>query len=304
VRSEIARSVNAELSPPPRLHSCVMPVIDDDGSSLETLVERFRRTATFASRHLRLDPQDQLLLACAKALVISGDLAASALYSGGVPNFTAVASSLGNRLSEVDAGGIAAESLGSRSPRQFQESVARAPHNVTIVVAGCGNGKTTAAYMWACRWSVGKKLFFTYPTTGTASAGFEEYLLPQTSLQRTLMHSRAIVDLEAMGYSPEDDRDDAVLKAESLKAWGQQVIACTADVVLGLIQNQRRSLFSFPAIACGAFIFDEIHSYDRRLFGALLRFMRTFPRAPMLLMSASIPPARLAALREACGQTV
>src|SRR4029079_18192351 len=59
--------------------------------------------------------------------------------------------------------------------------------------------------------------------------------------------------------------------------------------------------FSFPAMRAGEFVFDEIHSYDARLFGALLRFLRTFPGAPVLLMSASIPPSRMVALRDVLG---
>ena len=155
--------------------------------------------------------------------------------------------------------------------------------------------------MWAKRWAHGKKLFFAYPTTGTASAGFEDYLLAQTRLARTLIHGRAWVDLQRMLESPEDVEGEESVRLESLWAWNQQVIACTVDTVLGLVQNQRRPLFSFPAIACGAFVFDEIHSYDHRLFRELLIFLRTFPGAPVLLMSASIPPRRLTALCEVLG---
>src|SRR5262249_41607866 len=54
--------------------------------------------------------------------------------------------------------------------------------------------------------------------------------------------------------------------------------------------------------ACAAFVFDEVHNYDRRLFGELLTFLRMFPGAPVLLMSASIPPARLDALRRTLGK--
>ena len=79
-------------------------------------------------------------------------------------------------------------------------------------------------------------------------------------------------------------------------------MACTVDTVLGLIQNQRRPLYAFPAIACGVFVFDEVHSYDRQLFGELLRFLEVFRGVPVLIMSASIPPARLDALRRVLGR--
>jgi CRISPR-associated endonuclease/helicase Cas3 len=68
--------------------------------------------------------------------------------------------------------------------------------------------------------------------------------------------------------------------------------------VLGLVQNNKRGLFAWPALAQSAFVFDEIHAYDDRLFGALLRFLRDLPGLPALLMTASLPKAREAALRE------
>jgi CRISPR-associated endonuclease/helicase Cas3 len=144
-------------------------------------------------------------------------------------------------------------------------------------------------------------LWFTYPTTGTASAGYQGYLYDHPDLLSALLHGRAEVDLQAMREGGEDDRNEESLRLESLRAWGQQAIACTVDTVLGLLQNQRRPLFSFPAIASGAFVFDEIHSYDGRLFGSLLRFLRMFPGVPVLLMSASISPGRMAALRDVLG---
>src|SRR5207244_13400534 len=51
-----------------------------------------------------------------------------------------------------------------------------------------------------------------------------------------------------------------------------------------------------------AVVFDEIHAYDDRLFGALLRFLRDLPGLPMLLMTASLPAAREEALRFVLGK--
>jgi CRISPR-associated endonuclease/helicase Cas3 len=65
-----------------------------------------------------------------------------------------------------------------------------------------------------------------------------------------------------------------------------------------LVQNNRRGLFAWPALAQSAFVFDEIHAYDDRLFGALLRFLGDLPGLPALLMTASLPKAREEALRE------
>src|SRR5439155_18622627 len=91
---------------------------------------------------------------------------------------------------------------------------------------------------------------------------------------------------------------DAAARLDALRAWKTPVVACSVDTVLGLVQNNRRGLFGWPALAQAAFVFDEIHAYDDRLFGALLRFLRDLPGLPVLLMTASLPTARLTALQQ------
>ena len=274
---------------------------DETPSGLEAAVRGFANASFRAWKRLGRRPEFRRKVAILKALLIAADVAGSAIPATEKPLCQYVRDSLSLRLQPSDLQAVVDDNLKGRKPRRFQSAVACSPRPITIVTAGCGNGKTTAAYLWAKKWAKSRKLFFAYPTTGTASAGFEDYLFAQTQLERDLMHSRAEVDLEAMAESPDIPPLERAQRLESVRAWGQQAIACTVDSVLGLIQNQRRPLFAFPAIACGAFVFDEIHSYDRRLFSELLRFLETFPGIPVLIMSASIPPNRLAALRKTAG---
>lgn len=161
--------------------------------------------------------------------------------------------------------------------------------------AGCGTGKTVAAYLWAARQAAGRKLFFCYPTTGTATEGFIGYV-PPDEIEAALIHSRAEADLEDILGNGDDAPAQRARDLAALSAWQAPVAVCTADTVLGLIQNGRRSLFSFPSLANGAFVFDEIHQYDDRLFAALLRFLAAFQGAPVLLMTASLQEQRRQAL--------
>ncbi len=252
----------------------------------------------------RLDEDNKLLLAYAKALVIAADVAGSALWTTDFE--PAVRQSLQKTASgtelEAIVGGIRNKNPNFIALRPFQEQTAKTL-SPAILIAACGGGKTVAAYEWAKQYE-GRKLFFCYPTTGTASAGFADYLFAQSELERDLIHSRAEVDIEHMTKNGRegDEERESLLKVESLRAWGQQVIACTADTVLGLVQNNRRALFSFPAIIKAAIVFDEVHSYDVKLFGALVRFLWAFPQIPVLLMSASLPKSRLDALHEALGE--
>ena len=287
----------------PELQDVIIPLaeVDDlDAQNLKTIVEDY----VYDSSNLvvQLSADEKVSLALAKAVLIAADVAGSALTAETTEPLRWIEGALQQYLVPENLEKIIQDKLGGGDLRDFQESVARSLAPVTLTIAGCGTGKTLAAYAWAMRHAAGKKLFFCYPTTGTASSGFEDYLVAQSSLERALIHGRAQVDIERILRSDEEDLWEENQRLESLKAWPQQVIACTVDTVLGLMQNQRRSLFSFPAIASGAFVFDEIHNYDAKLFGALIRFLRTFTESPVLLMSASIPENRLNFLRATLGE--
>ena len=275
---------------------------DEDWALSSVVDEYVDRSDSISSN---LSEEESYILAHAKAVLIASDVAGSALWHE-VPNsHDWITHALSSVLATEEIQRVIDVCLKGDELRSFQRTVAASIHPVTLTIAGCGNGKTLAAYCWAKRNATGRKLFFCYPTTGTASAGFEDYLLAQTDLERALIHGRSAVDMERMEEILRGDDDDLLeenQRLESLKAWSQKVVACTVDSVLGLVQNQRRALFSFPALARSAFVFDEIHNYDGKLFGALLTFLSVYADAPVLLMSASIPNSRLAELRKKLGE--
>jgi CRISPR-associated endonuclease/helicase Cas3 len=298
---ELLRDAAASLGNvvnPPYIPDKHFDTADEEEDGLQERISRFVEKSCRAWNTLRRNPEVRRRTALLKALLIASDVAGSALTADEQKPTSWVPRELGRRITSEALEQIIAKGTKHKGPLPFQTTVGNSDKLATIVIAGCGNGKTTAAYLWAQRHAAGRKLWFTYPTTGTASAGYQGYLYDHPDLLSDLIHGRAEVDLQAMRGTAEDNADDESLRLESLRAWSQQAIVCTVDTVLGLLQNQRRPLFSFPAIAAGAFVFDEIHSYDARLFGALLRFLELFPGAPVLLMSASIPPSRMAALRE------
>lgn len=240
-------------------------------------------------------------VAVVKALLIAADVAGSALVGEEESCVEWIQRALATGLTKANIETVISARMGGNALRPFQLEIGASSHPATVVIAGCGNGKTAAAYLWAQRWAIGRKLFFAYPTTGTASAGFSDYVWGHEELASALVHSRASVDIRELQGSPEEEAGENASRLESLQIWDRQAIVCTVDTVLGLMENHRRPLFSFPAIVNGAIVFDEIHSYDDSLFAALLRFLETFPGLPVLLMSASIPPPRLAALRSVLG---
>ncbi|MCZ8161569.1 MAG: CRISPR-associated helicase Cas3', partial [Microcystis sp. LE19-196.1B] len=129
--------------------------------------------------------------------------------------------------------------------------------------------------------------------------GFIDYV--HDRVDSVLLHSRSDVDLAHLMST--GDEDDTATKLESFKTWGTKVSVCTVDTVLGLLQCNRRPMYCFPAIAQAAFVFDEVHCYDNRLFGGLLRFLEVV-KAPVLLMSASFLPWQLEAIQKAVGESM
>lgn len=239
-----------------------------------------------------------VLLALAKALVLAADVAGSALPQ----NHTStgwIGHSLANRPDRARLEAVTRARLGLKQLRPFQHRVADSAAPITLVQAGCGTGKTAAAYQWAaCQWP-GRQLWITYPTTGTATEGFRDYAHNpdlKIDLAARLEHGRADVDLELLGLRDGDEGSRDQDRLDAIRAWGEEVVVCTVDTVLGIIQNQRKGLYAWPGLARSAIVFDEIHAYDDALFGALLRFLESLPGIPALLMTASLPKARLEAL--------
>lgn len=249
---------------------------------------------------------DAVLLAVIKALLIAGDTIGSASAQVPIDIYAWIQHELGATLTEADLQNVIDARRSGFPLRQFQIDLKEKSTRVTMARAGCGTGKTLGAYNWAQKHAIGRKLFFCYPTTGTSTEGFLDYV--QDEVESVLLHSRSAVDLELARTGEEVDNGDETVnetdqKLSSFKAWGAKVSVCTVDTVLGLLQCNRRPMYCFPAIANAAFVFDEVHCYDDALFGALLRFLKVV-KAPILLMSASFLPAQVEAIRAAVGEPV
>lgn len=283
------------ISAPPALSTLRLDYLHDE-RPLEQLRDWLIHGAPDPAGH-----EQRRFVAVVKALLVAADAAGSAIPRKKMQPDSWIIEMLARTCSESDLRGIVNTGI---QPRAFQLSVARSSERVTFVKAGCGTGKTIAAYLWAAEHAAGRKLFFCYPTTGTASEGFRDYLITtDMATAGRLIHSRSAVDIERMLPADVDDSVTLAAKFESLASWDAQIIVCTADTVLGLIQNNYRPLCAFPALVNAAFVFDEVHQYDDRLFGALLRFLDAFRGVPVLLMTASLPSSRLTAIEQTLADT-
>jgi CRISPR-associated endonuclease/helicase Cas3 len=283
---------------PPTIPNVTRNLVGADNIFAE-LAGWFRRSQQTWDR-LKRTP-DGRLVAAAKNALIAADMAGSVLPREEPNNphlWDWITKSFAEKPRPEELQVVVDHRLNGGTPREFQNAVRDSSEPVTFVKAGCGTGKTLAAYMWAAKNHPIRRLYFCYPTTGTATEGFKDYLF-EPDVNADLFHSRRDVDFEIILTTGRDTTaSETVDRLASLDAWSTPIVACTVDTVLGLVQNNRRGLFAWPALAQSAFVFDEIHAYDDRLFGALLRFLRDLPGLPVLLMTASLPQPREEALRE------
>lgn len=286
-----------DMASPPTLEESSFGAHDADLEGLcLASVQRLRARLTEAPRDYRV------FVALVRSMVIAADVTASMLARrGDVDPGSWVSETLRATASSQDLESVVARRLAGHVVRPFQLAVSSSTAPVTLVRAGCGTGKTAGAYLWAARQGAGRKIFVCYPTTGTATEGFADYVR-DGDLGASLIHSRAQVDLDLLVNGPEPPVEAARQWADTSSAvtmWGSAVAVVTADTVLGLLQNYRTPLFAFPALANAAFIFDEIHQYDIRMFATLCRFIEEAREAPSLLMTASLPTDRRQQLERA-----
>ncbi len=283
------------LGPPPNL--------ENKEYSLLTRGD-LRRTLFALQRELdvNLTETEKLLIATVKATTMAADLAGSALPSKTDSISEWMNLRLDRTLGVEQIQQIAEGRLDGYKPILFQRQAQETSENTVLIEAGCGSGKTVAAYLWASHRAAGKRLFFCYPTTCTASEGFAGYL-HDPEFDALLVHSRAQIDYRLLDNMPEPTHEETDLRQsrlEALETWPFPAVVCTAHTVLGLLENVRRGIYAWPSLARAAFVFDEIHAFSDRLFSYLLRFLHAFRGSPVLLMTATLPPSRRSALQRCC----
>jgi CRISPR-associated endonuclease/helicase Cas3 len=282
-----------DLMPPPKLKD--LRIKRRDVNNLDYL---------FKNYHLDdYNLVEKVLIASVKSCLMASDLSGSALPRVGVDPEEWLQERLFRALSKENLLKVVDNRLRGQSPLQFQQEARDSDSNTIILEAGCGSGKTAAAYYWASSHADGKRLFFCYPTTGTASEGFSGYLSHRDDFDATLIHSRARIDYRLLSNMPNHSHEENELRLsglEALETWPIPAVVCTAHTVLGLLENVRRGLYAWPSLVQSVFVFDEIHSFSERLFDYLLVFLRIFVNTPVLLMTATLPQKSRELLEKAC----
>ncbi|MFN2493680.1 MAG: CRISPR-associated endonuclease Cas3'', partial [Pyrinomonadaceae bacterium] len=173
-----------------------------------------------------------------------------------------------------------------------------------LLLASCGSGKTLAAWRWAKAQarthSIGRVIFL-YPTRGTATEGFRDYVGWAPEAEAALVTGTSRYELEEMRKNPPDESDATFNKNYrnqdderlfALAWWSRRFFSATVDQFLGFMEHGYSSLCLLPVLADSLLIVDEVHSYDRKMFEALMNFLKTFD-LPVLCMTATLTNRRV-----------
>jgi CRISPR-associated endonuclease/helicase Cas3 len=181
--------------------------------------------------------------------------------------------------------------------RSFQTQMAE-QSSQALLLAACGTGKTLGAWMWAeaqaKKYNIGKVIFL-YPTRGTATEGFRDYVGWAPETDAALVTGTARYELEAMQENPSDATGDKDFQADerlySLGFWSRRYFSATVDQFLSFMEHSYSSLCLLPVLADSAVIIDEVHSFDQKMFDILISFLKHFD-VPVLCMTATLPTGR------------
>lgn len=278
-----------------------------------------RQHAKALGRAIRNDDARRSLLLAVKAGVIVADTVASGLFRVGgdmrawieqvvhLPRLAA--EDIASKIIEPRVGQISGHTGAPFQFHRFQE-LAAAQGRRALLLAGCGAGKTLAAWCWAetqARNEPIGRVIFLYPTRGTATEGFRDYVGWAPSAEAALLHGTARYELEAMRENPPESLkgrqvvpDEREARLYALDHWPRRFFSATVDQFLGFMEHSYTGLCLLPALADSAVIFDEVHSYDNRMFDSLLAFLQRFD-VPVLCMTATLPPDRRAKLNDPGG---
>ncbi len=279
------------------------------------LLEEAKRNANRFEREVKKHPERLALLLAVKAALLAADSAGSGVVRVGHNLQTWIEDAFGKPLMAADIHNkiitprirdMEAKTARVFVLQDFQKRASTLAERA-LLLAPCGSGKTLAAWHWIAARLTEKpaaRVLFLYPTRATATEGFRDYVSWAPEEEAALAHGTAAYDLEEMFDNPADSRAEKDFTAEdrlyALELWPKRLFSATADQFLAFMQNQYGPLCLLPLLADSVVVVDEVHSFDKLMFSALVKFLKYFD-APVLCMTASLGGGRRRVLVEECG---
>lgn len=182
-----------------------------------------------------------------------------------------------------------------REPNDMQRVIVK--HDATRVVlnAGCGEGKTAAALLFAqklLRENQVDRIIFTLPTKFTSNNlhrdFVQEYKIPEELVGIT--HGDAA---EFLRQFAEDETENLIMaQVFENSIYAKPVTISTVDhLIMSLYHGYKFADRAFSNVASSLVVFDEVHYYEEHTMGAIAEAMRRLTELaiPHLVMTATIP---------------
>jgi CRISPR-associated endonuclease/helicase Cas3 len=144
-------------------------------------------------------------------------------------------------------------------------------------------------------------IIFLYPTRGTATEGFKDYVSWAPESDASLLTGTAAYELQQIRENPTDSTEGKDYTAEarlySLGFWGKRFFSATVDQFLSFLTHNYGGICLLPVLADSVVVIDEVHSFSRGMFDKLISFLEHFD-IPVLCMTATLPTTRRIELTE------
>jgi CRISPR-associated endonuclease/helicase Cas3 len=295
-----------QLQPAPKLN---YPYYHCEKEPWESCIQRLNDESRRYRRTILRDAQEHQFVAALKcALIISDSVSSGVIRTGGniadwimenvhLPRLTK--EELYEKIIDLRLANLQERSKDRKvSIHPFQDKAAQLGDRA-MLVAGCGSGKTLAGLLWAAnRLASGEygRVLFLYPTRGTATEGFKDYIGWAPGDEAMLLHSSSDYVLEAiMENPPESAKDKDYRLAEdrlfSLANYRKRFFSATVDQFLSFLQHGYAGICMSVVFADSVVIIDEVHSFDQQLFNTLLAHLSHL-EIPTLCMTATLQNER------------
>lgn len=259
------------------------------------------------SRQVKGDRQRRPLLLAVKAGLIAADSVASAMFrenysmqqwlNDNLHQNAITPEELETKILKLRYKEIEKKSGTKFELKEFQKK-AKDLGDRALLLSGCGTGKTIFGYKWhqaALSHHQAGHVIFLYPTRGTATEGFKDYVSWAPESDASLLTGTARYELEEIAKNPQESTEEKDFTTEerlfALGFWGKRFFSATVDQFLSFLTHSYSGLCLLPVLADSVVVIDEIHSFSRGMFDNLISFLEHFD-IPVLCMTATLPKTR------------
>ena len=188
-------------------------------------------------------------------------------------------------------------------PNDMQREIVQQDSMRIILNAGCGEGKTAAALLFAQKLLKENRIdrvIFTLPTKFTANnlsrdltdKNKKKCAIPEELVGIT--HGDAAEFLRQLAGADSEDETENLIMAQVFEnsIYAKPVTISTIDhLLISLYHGYKYADSAFSHVASSLVVFDEVHYYEEHTMGAIAEAMRrlTELEIPHLVMTATIP---------------